>query len=61
MAWGEGAVSKGERFVAWIRGQEKIPAWSSCCGSEVMHPSSIHNDEGSILVLAPWVKDLALP
>ena len=35
--------------------------WSSHCGSEVMNPTSIHEDMGSICGLTPWVKDPALP
>ena len=34
---------------------------SSCHGSVVMNPSSIHDDVASIPVLAQWVKDPALP
>ena len=39
----------------------KIKVWSSHCGSEVMYPTSIHEDSGLIPGLAQWVKDLALP
>ena len=33
---------------------------SSCCGSVVMNPASIHEDLGSIPSITQWVKDLAL-
>ena len=35
--------------------------WCSHCGSEVMNPTRIHEDKGSIPGLAHWVEDLALP
>ena len=34
---------------------------SSCCGSEVMNLTSIHEDVGLIPGLTQWVKNLVLP
>ena len=42
----------------WIK---KMWYRSTHCGSVVMNTTSIHEDAGSILGLAYWVKDLALP
>ena len=42
------------------REKQWIPG-SSHCGSVVKNPTSIHEDAGSILGLAQWVKDLLLP
>ena len=40
---------------------QKRATWSSCYGSAVMNPTSIHEDVGSIPGLDQWVKGLALP
>ena len=38
-----------------------VPDKSSHCGSVVMNPTSIHEDEVSIPGPSQWVKDPALP
>ena len=41
---------------------KKTALGSSCCGSVVMIPTSMHEDTGSVPGLAQWVfKDLVLP
>ena len=42
-------------------GQHLEDLGSSCRGSTVMNPTSIHEDAGLIPGLTQWVKDLALP
>ena len=53
----------GRQNIIWVSdcwGLNSSCAWSSRCGSVVMNPASIHEDTGSILGLAKWVKDLVL-
>ena len=50
-----------EIFFFNILGPIKIVFRSSCHGSVVKNPTSVHEDAGSIPGLAKWVKVLVLP
>ena len=43
-----------------VQPKKKKKLGHSHCGSMIISPTSIHEDVGSILGLAQWVKDLAL-
>ena len=45
-------------LISSVRSKDK---GSSYCGAGQTNPTSIHEDEGSILGLAHWVKDPVLP
>ena len=48
--------------ISWDRkGASEAQRRSSHCGSVVMNLTSIHEDTGSILGPAQWVKNLVLP
>ena len=59
---GEDADSPGAHSV--LTGPEDLSRSTKICsyhGSAVMNPTSIHEDSGSILGIAKWIKDLVLP
>ena len=47
--------------VVGLRIKTTCPSGSPHCGSEVMNPTNIHEEAGSIPGPDQWVKDLALP
>ena len=50
----------GKERIREVRGVSAGTRENSHCGSEVMNPTSIHEDMGLIPGLAQWVKDPAL-
>jgi len=53
-----------ENFQLEMKEKRSSSIWmsrSSHCGSEIMNPTSIHEDSGLIPGPAQWVKDPALP
>ena len=51
----------GSELAGFLHTKKRGLFGSSCCGSVVMSPTSIHKDAGSILGIAHWVEDPALP
>ena len=58
---GKDGSPKGVSLYLYCLNSKLLVIGSSLCGSEVMNPTSIHVDTGSIPALAQWVKDLAFP
>ena len=54
------ACVPGKERIREVRGVSAGTRENSHCGSEVMNPTSIHEDMGLIPGLAQWVKDPAL-
>ena len=48
-----------EKELNWAKVVEYMSGWDFLSCSVVMNPTSIHEDLGSILGLAQWLKDMA--
>ena len=51
----------GVKMLQLLSCSKQIHLGSSCCGSVVTNLTRIHEDTGSLLGLAQWVNDPALP